>query len=245
MIERVLLVAWKGSPAAQWLETLRAGGYTVLLEDTTGERAWRTAKERGIQAVIIDGLKKPTHGRQTGHALRDTRKTEKIPIIWTNLGVEDAATVQREVSPDVTLDAPTDAAQALEALNALAARHAQDNGEQKTSPAELVDPTLHSHIHSLMGTPAYLAEWTERPEPKHHFIDPHALPPPIAAATPPTPPAPKEAKRAPAAKAPSAAKKAAAKPKGKAKAAGRATTLATRPKATAARKSAARPAPKR
>lgn len=239
MIERVLLVAWKGSPAAQWLETLRAGGYTVLLEDTTGERAWRTAKERGIQAVIIDGLKKPTHGRQTGHALRDTRKTENIPIIWTNLGVEDAATVQREVNPDVMLDAPTDATQALEALNALAARHAQDRRERKPTPAEPADPTLHSHIHSLMGTPAYLAEWTERPEPQSQFIDPHALPSPAPSAEPPAPapPAPrKPAKRT------AATTKAGTPPKGKTKP--RTTTVATRPKATAARKSSARPRPK-
>jgi CheY-like chemotaxis protein len=119
MIERVLLVAWKGSVATSWVETLQSGGYTVLLEDTTGERAWRTAKERGIDAVIIDGQKKPSHGRQTGHALRDTAKTRDIPIIWTNLDQEDSASVQAEVKPDVTLIAPTDATTALAALQTL------------------------------------------------------------------------------------------------------------------------------
>jgi CheY-like chemotaxis protein len=119
MIERVLLVAWKGSAATAWVETLKSGGYTVLLEDTTGERAWRTAKERGIDVVIIDGQKKPSHGRQTGHALRDTAKTRNIPIIWTNLDTEDTASVQAEVKPDVTLIAPTDAVSALAALQTL------------------------------------------------------------------------------------------------------------------------------
>jgi DNA-binding response OmpR family regulator len=119
MIERVLLVAWKGSAATSWVEQLKEGGFTVLLEDTTGERAWRTAKERGIDCVIIDGQKKPSHGRQTGHALRDTAKTRNIPIIWTNLDIEDAASVAAEVKPDVTLTAPTSAPEALAALNSL------------------------------------------------------------------------------------------------------------------------------
>lgn len=119
MIERVLLVAWKGSSATSWVEPLKEGGYTVLLEDTTGERAWRTAKERGIDCVIIDGQKKPSHGRQTGYSLRDTAKTRGIPIIWTNLDIEDAAGVAAEVKPDVTLLAPTSPAEALAALKSL------------------------------------------------------------------------------------------------------------------------------
>ncbi len=121
MIERVLLVAWKGSTARSWVDVLQSGGYTVVLEDTTGERAWRTAKERGIDCVIIDGEKKPTYGRQTGNALRDTAKTRNIPIIWTNLVVEDVAGVQFDVKPDVLLSAPTDATSALLALQALTA----------------------------------------------------------------------------------------------------------------------------
>jgi hypothetical protein len=107
---------------------LTAGGYTVLLEDTTGERAWRTAKERGIDVVIIDGQKKPSHGRQTGYALRDTAKTRNIPIIWTNLDTEDGASVETEVHPDVVLPAPTDASGALSALQALGERITFENG---------------------------------------------------------------------------------------------------------------------
>lgn len=176
MIKRVLLVAWKGSRATQWPETLREAGYTVLLEDKTGERAWRAAKERGIEAVIIDGERKPTQGRQTGHSLRDTEKTENIPILWTNLSPDDAESVQKEVSPDMCVNAPTDAAQALEALNELVARHALES-EQRVSavPRESADPTLHAHIHSLMGTPAYVATWAERSEPPSFLIDPDAL----------------------------------------------------------------------
>jgi hypothetical protein len=125
---RVLLVAWKGSTATAWVEPLTDGGYTVLLEDTTGERAWRTAKERGIDVVIIDGEKKPSHGRQTGHALRDTAKTRDIPIIWTNLDQEDISAVQTEVRPDVTLPAPTDAVGTLAALQILGERVHFANG---------------------------------------------------------------------------------------------------------------------
>lgn len=122
MIERVLLVAWKGSPAAAWADTIRSGGFTVLVEETTGERAWRTAKERGIDCVIIDGLKKPSHGRQTGFTLRDTAKTRGIPIIWTNLNIEDAANVAADVQPDIALTQPTTAAEALSALRSLSPR---------------------------------------------------------------------------------------------------------------------------
>ena len=138
MIERVLLVAWKGSTATGWVDILRSGGYTVLLEDTTGERAWRTAKERGIDCVIIDGQKKPSHGRQTGHSLRDTAKTRDIPIIWTNLDPDDAAGVQADVHPDRTLPAPTDALGALVALQSLAAERGGEPAEESSAPSESV-----------------------------------------------------------------------------------------------------------
>ena len=250
MIERVLLVAWKGSQATQWLETLRAGGYTVLLEDTTGERAWRTAKERGIHAVIIDGQKKPSHGRQTGHALRDTRKTEGIPIIWTNLGVEDASGVKQEVFPDMVLEAPTNAAQALEALHALAARHkppAQPEAALETAdPGAPPDPTLHAHVHSLMGTPAYVAAWTERPAEESHIIDPDALPVPAASAPPAeAEPTGEKRKKAPAKKtAKPAAKKTTAKASPKKSPVSKRKTTGARPAAKTTRAAARTPAKK-
>lgn len=147
MIERVLLVAWKGSTATGWVDELRGGGYTVLLEDTTGERAWRTAKERGIDCVIIDGQKKPSHGRQTGHALRDTAKTREIPIIWTNLDPEDAAGVQTDVRPDRTLPAPTDAAGALMALHSLV-------GEQKAPASAANVPATKAAEPAVLAPPA-------------------------------------------------------------------------------------------
>jgi CheY-like chemotaxis protein len=197
MIERVLLVAWKGSSATAWVETLKSGGYTVLLEDTTGERAWRTAKERGIDVVIIDGQKKPSHGRQTGHALRDTAKTRNIPIIWTNLDTEDAASVATEVKPDVTLAAPTDASSALAALQALAGSdglvHHHDHDEDEA--AEEAEPAPTGHI-----APPRAAE----PAPAPHLEEPEAEEPAEPVAKPARKPAPKATKKVAAAKAPSA-----------------------------------------
>lgn len=135
MLERVLLVAWKGSAATQWVDALKAGGYTVLLEDTTGERAWRTAKERGIEVVIIDGQKKPSHGRQTGHQLRDTEKTKNIPIIWTNRE-EEHTPLLKEVLPDLEVPSPTSVDAALEALNRLRAAR----GAAPVTPAPIEVP---------------------------------------------------------------------------------------------------------
>lgn len=128
MIERVLLVAWKGAAATGWVKTIEAAGFRVFLEDTTGERAWRTAKERGIHVVIIDGQKKPSHGRNTGNMLRDTAKTREIPIIWTNLNPDDAGQVQVDVRPDILLAAPTDALQAVAAVHYLRDQEEQSEG---------------------------------------------------------------------------------------------------------------------
>jgi CheY-like chemotaxis protein len=161
MIERVLLVAWKGSAATTWVETLKSGGYTVLLEDTTGERAWRTAKERGIDVVIIDGQKKPSHGRQTGHALRDTAKTRNIPIIWTNLEDEDKVSVNAEVKPDVVLTAPTDAASALSALQALHAQRLSDTSSFSAPPEESEALVLTSESLSVTALPESAATFVE------------------------------------------------------------------------------------
>lgn len=159
MMQRVLLVAWKGATATGWVQPLEAAGYTVLLEDTTGERAWRTAKERGIDCVIIDGQKKPSHGRATGNSLRDTAKTREIPIIWTNLDPEDEAGVRTDVHPDRTLAAPTEFDAALSVLSELAALRA---------PVELPAPAPTSAepppaITPVEDTSAPSADATEEP----------------------------------------------------------------------------------
>jgi len=161
MIERVLLVAWKGSAATAWVDTLRSGGFQVLLEDTTGERAWRTAKERGIDLVIIDGQKKPSHGRATGHTLRDTAKTRDIPIVWTNLDVEDTAAIHAEVHPDMLLPAPTDAGMALAAVCSLqasaaaaaAAAPAASAGDDPEAPAHGDDADSPGHAKPAEALP--------------------------------------------------------------------------------------------
>lgn len=210
MIERVLLVAWKGSSATAWVDTLKSGGYTVLLEDTTGERAWRTAKERGIDCVIIDGQKKPSHGRQTGHALRDTAKTRGIPIIWTNLDPEDATGVQAEVKPDVTLPAPTDAGGALVALQALAAEYRNVPAAMPTPMRVEVStpaPRLEARTTTVEVEVDVTVTVAERVSPAKKPAPAKA--PPVAKAAPATKPA-AATKPAPAKK--PAAKKVAAKP---------------------------------
>ena len=169
---RVLLVAWKGSTATSWVEPLTESGYTVLLEDTTGERAWRTAKERGIDVVIIDGQKKPSHGRQTGHALRDTAKTREIPIIWTNLDQEDSNAVQNEVRPDVTLVAPTDAFGTLAALQALSETVRWHNGELFATPiSQPLEPVHTNGVQAhAMELPAPISDELPDPTPTEERV---------------------------------------------------------------------------
>jgi hypothetical protein len=141
MIERLLLVAWKGSQSVGWAETFRSSGYTVLVEETTGERAWRTAKERGIDCVVIDGEKKPSLGRQTGYQLRDTAKTRGIPIVWANLNPDEASLVQADVHPDVTLPRPTDASEVIAAIVTLdMAFESTEPPEEEEAPSQAVSP---------------------------------------------------------------------------------------------------------
>lgn len=189
MFKRVLLVAPKGARAVEWQETLRNAGCTVLHEHSTGERAWRAAKERGIEAVVIDGEKKPSLGRQAGQLLRDTQKTAGLPIVWTNLDPLQADAVQAEVAPDRTLAAPTSVDDAMSALRELARERTSENQPASAAPnAAGRAPTLHAHVHSLMGSPSYLAAWAERSEPETFLVDPFALEPVGASAeSPPEP----------------------------------------------------------
>jgi DNA-binding response OmpR family regulator len=156
MIERLLLVAWKGSQSVGWAETLRASGYTVLVEETTGERAWRTAKERGIDCVVIDGDKKPSLGRQTGYQLRDTAKTREIPIIWANLNPEEASLVQADVRPDVMLPRTTDAAEVVAAIESLGL--AREALRLATQPTPTPPPSTHAAREENVEAPAATAK---------------------------------------------------------------------------------------
>jgi len=160
MIERILLVAWKGSPSVQWAATLEAAGYTVLLEETTGERAWRTAKERGIDCVVIDGDKKPSMGRQTGHQLRDTAKTRGIPIVWANLNPEEGGIVQAEVHPDVTLPRPTEASEVVAAI--LSVQAEREPGEEGAGSVAAVGSEV--AVAESTPDPVVTQDSEERPE---------------------------------------------------------------------------------
>lgn len=136
MANRILLLAWKGSAASNWVPELEAGGFQVFLEESTGKRAWRTAKERGIRVVIIDGSRKASLGMQTGHALRDTAKTRDIPILWTNAAPDGVDEIKKILKPDRLLLSPTSAQQALNATQELLQARAPASPSNSTDPVK-------------------------------------------------------------------------------------------------------------
>lgn len=95
---RIRLIHWNADEAAERAARLADGGLDVdhALLDPSGLRALRADPP---DAVVIDLSRLPSHGRDLGAALRQTRATRRIPLVFVGGAPAKVARV-RELLPD-------------------------------------------------------------------------------------------------------------------------------------------------
>jgi CheY-like chemotaxis protein len=96
---RVRIVHWKPADAEALLETCRAGGLEVEFDPAALPDAARTIRRTMPDALVIDLTRMPSHGRELAFAIRRTKYTRQIPIVFVDGEPEKVEAIRRQL-PD-------------------------------------------------------------------------------------------------------------------------------------------------
>ncbi|HTU45847.1 MAG TPA: hypothetical protein VMF91_12340 [Bryobacteraceae bacterium] len=98
---RIRLLHWKAAEAGEYIELLRAAGHQVEYEPEFRPGLMRTWRESPPDAFVIDLSRLPSHGGEIAIALRQSRATRTVPIVFCD-GAEDKVARVRSELPDAT-----------------------------------------------------------------------------------------------------------------------------------------------
>ncbi len=98
---RARLIHWNQEEAAQGVRRLQQAGYEVDFEVPTGPEFFRELKKGLPDVIVIDLTRLPSHGRDVGMALRKTRATRAIPLLFLEGDPEKVARIQAAL-PDAS-----------------------------------------------------------------------------------------------------------------------------------------------
>lgn len=95
---RLRLVHWNAGEARERAAKLRAAGYVVNLSQVTPETL-RELRRNPPDAVVIDLTRVPSHGRDVALAIRGSKTTRHIPIVFVGGETKKVAAI-RKLLPD-------------------------------------------------------------------------------------------------------------------------------------------------
>ena len=97
---RVRIVHWKPAEAEALLETCRAGGFEVEFDPAALPDVARTIRRTMPDALVIDLTRVPSHGRELAFAIRRTKYTRQIPIVFVDGEPEKVEAILAPEIPD-------------------------------------------------------------------------------------------------------------------------------------------------
>jgi CheY-like chemotaxis protein len=80
----ICLLHWNEAEAAERLERLRAAGFDAYHSTLAGPPLLHQLRENSPSAIVIDLTRLPSHGREVGAALRATKATRFIPLVFVD-----------------------------------------------------------------------------------------------------------------------------------------------------------------
>jgi len=112
-MNHICLLHWNDAEAAERLERLRAAGYSAYHSTLAGPPLFHQLRENLPAAIVIDLARLPSHGREVGAALRATKATRFIPLVFVGGEAEKVARV-RALLPDAVYTSWDEIGQALQ-----------------------------------------------------------------------------------------------------------------------------------
>lgn len=100
-MSRLLLVHWNAAEAAERARKLAAHGHSVRCFSDGDATSLRELREDPPDAFVIDLARLPSHGRAVAVALRQSKATREIPLLFLAGDAEKTQRV-RELLPDAT-----------------------------------------------------------------------------------------------------------------------------------------------
>jgi CheY-like chemotaxis protein len=91
---RIRLLHWKAREAAGLLEALQSAGHEVDYDETFRPALMREWRESPPDAFVIDLTRLPSHGREIAIALRQSRATRQVPLVFCDGAEEKVAAIQ-------------------------------------------------------------------------------------------------------------------------------------------------------
>lgn len=98
---RIRLIHWKAAEAQPRVALLEAAGYEVAYEDRLADpqSLMRDLRNAPPDAIVIDLTRLPSHGRDAALALRQTRSTRHVPLVFAE-GDPEKVEHLRKILPD-------------------------------------------------------------------------------------------------------------------------------------------------
>lgn len=100
-MQRVRLIHWNAVEAQPRIERLAALGWRVEYEARTGTGLLRRLRDEPPAAFVIDLTRLPSQGREVGVALRLSKSTRHVPLVFAD-GEPDKVAKIRALLPDAT-----------------------------------------------------------------------------------------------------------------------------------------------
>ncbi len=172
---RIALIHWKASEAAARLEVLVNAGYQAHLFSEPGPGSLRPVRAAPPDAIVIDLTRMPSHGRETGVALRASRATRHVPLVFAGGEPEKVERV-RELLPDAVftewdeIDGALRRALAYAPVNPVVPPHGIENPDKPVSQKLGIGPDSRvavigrpDEFHDALGPVPESARFTSGP----------------------------------------------------------------------------------
>lgn len=78
------IISWDENKANELIEFFAHNEWRVETESEDGGRAYKKLKELLPSAIIIDLGEKPSHGKEVALAIKDSKLTKSLPILFIN-----------------------------------------------------------------------------------------------------------------------------------------------------------------
>lgn len=98
---RVRIIHWKPEEAGPLIEACRACGHDVEYEDLPFPALAKTIRRNQPDVLLVDLTRLPSHGREAAMAIRRTKYSRHIPIVFVDGEPEKVAAVRKHL-PDAT-----------------------------------------------------------------------------------------------------------------------------------------------
>jgi CheY-like chemotaxis protein len=100
-VARVRLIHWNGPDGRECRRRLAALGHEALFDELDGSKLLRAIRAEPVDAVVIDLSRLPSHGREAAMALRRSKSTRHLPLVFVDGDPAKVAAIKAWL-PDAT-----------------------------------------------------------------------------------------------------------------------------------------------